>query len=559
MSDRARRAGRARDRDPHGPGASGDPRGARRIAAALLSALLVGCGAEPDGARRLLVVGWDGATWDLIDPLLEAGRMPNLAGLLARGTRAELESTIVPISSAAWTAATTGMGPGASGVYSFFEPVEGSYDVRLISAGSNRATPIWRTLARRGRRSVVWGVPVTYPPEPIPGVMVAGMLAPFEAAYAHPPELADELRARGFKPDLGMWTRNRADHDPAVVERQLTLKEAALGEALAREDWTLAWVVYKNLDVLSHGLFDGSPAGRVAGLVERLDRSLGLLLDAVGPDANVILLSDHGFRNYRQVLHLYNWLVTEGFSVRRASAPPLRRAGGALGTARAQQHAEVMATLDLDRTQAFARASEGHFGSVRLNLAGREPRGTVAPEEADRVLDRIAERLLALRTPGPNPRPIVRAVHRARELYPGPYAGDLPDLLFETDPAVAVRADPGQSVLVELGPPGLPDHDRRGILALCGPDVRAGVAPRTPSILDVAPTALALLGLPAYDAVQGRALAECLAVPVPARVSEADDGPNPPAIDRYLLEGGTLSSAELDEIQRRLEELGYTE
>jgi len=529
--------------------------------AAGLACCVLACAEPSEPSERVLVVGWDGATWDLIDPLLAAGRMPNLAALLERGARAELESTIVPISSAAWTAATTGQGPGVTGVYSFFEPVEGSYDVRLISAHSNRATPIWRTLARRGHRSVVWGVPVTYPPEPIPGVMVAGMLSPFGADFAHPQALADELRKKGFKPDLGMWTRERPDHDPAEVERQLALKEEAVEEALATEDWSLAWIVFKNLDVLSHRLYDGRVDGRIAELLVRLDRSLGRLVAAAGSDANVILLSDHGFRRYQNVFHPYNWLLAEGFSALRPGAPPPNRSGGALGTARAQEHAAILATLDLDRTRVFARACEGHFGSLRLNLAGREPRGVVAPEDAERVLARLEERLRALRTPGPNPKPLVVAVHRARELYPGPHAEILPDLLFETDPAWAVRADPGRDVLVQIPPGqgGLPDHDRRGILVVAGGGVRAGSTPARASILDVAPTALALLGQPAYRGMQGRAFAECLAVDVPAAVAEAADGANPVEIDGYLARGGALSEDELEELEERLQGLGYTE
>src|SRR5262245_33668043 len=93
--------------------------------AALLPLLLASCGADgesPSGtakAPRLLVVGWDGASFLAIDRLLAAERLPQLSALIARGARAPLESTILPISSAAWTTATTGKGPGETGVFSF--------------------------------------------------------------------------------------------------------------------------------------------------------------------------------------------------------------------------------------------------------------------------------------------------------------------------------------------------------------------------------------------------------------------------------------------------------
>src|SRR5262245_54890086 len=111
----------------------------RNAVTALLFALFCACGERaPEGAAalapRLLVVGWDGASFRAIDPLLAAGKLPHLAELVARGSRAVLESTIVPISSAAWTTATTGKGPGEHGVFGFHEPEPGSYSLRLASA-----------------------------------------------------------------------------------------------------------------------------------------------------------------------------------------------------------------------------------------------------------------------------------------------------------------------------------------------------------------------------------------------------------------------------------------
>ena len=105
----------------------------------------------------------------------------------------------------------------------------------------------------------------------------------------------------------------------------------------------------------------------------------------------------------------------------------------------------------------------------------------------------------------------------------------------------------------------LPDHDRRGILALAGPRVRSGSLPAKVSILDVAPTALALLGLPAYDDVQGRVLTGSLTGSVPRAVAESTDGANPPEIDLFVYEGGSRSEAELAELEERLKELGYTQ
>ncbi len=505
--------------------------------------------------RRVLVVGWDGATWRSLDPLLKRGRLPQLASLVERGATARLVSTAIPVSSAAWVGAATGQHPGRTGVYSFFEPLPDRYDVALIHARSNRATPIWRTLARRGRRSLVFGVPVTWPPEPIPGVMVSGMLAPFDAPFAHPPEWAERLRARGFVPDLGMWRRASPIRDTGEVRRQLALKRDALVELLDDESWSLAWIVFKSLDVLSHAAWDDDPDGPVAAHLERLDAVLGDLLAVAGDDTDVLVVSDHGFAQYPLVFDPRSWLLEEGFARLRADAPPGRRERGALAGARAREHAARRAALDMADTRVLAGPAEGHFGSLRLNLRNREPEGSVAPGEAEAVLASLEERLRVARLPDGGA--LVRAVHRTADLYPGPHAEALPDLIFETDPSVMVRVRPRGPVLRRLERP-VPDHDRVGILVAAGPRVARSDTRTELSIFDVGPTALALLDEPVYDDLAG-APARALMAPDTSveRVGESDEPPDPPAIAAWLAE--TRGPEPDESVRDRLEALGYVE
>ena len=527
--------------------------------------LLWGCDrGERDGRpparrpeHRLLVVGWVGATWDLLDPLLARGELPHLAGLIERGFSARLESTIVPISSAAWCAAVTGKGPGKNGVYSFFPRKPGSYEVELVDSRRNRAVPIWRTLSRRRLSSVVFGLPVTFPPEPIRGVMVAGMLSPHDAEYAWPPGTADRLRARGFVPDLGMWRRNRPILDAAEVERQLSIKDELLRETLEAEDWTLAWVVFKSLDVLSHAAYDGDPDGRVGQLVRRLDRSLGSLLETVGEETNVLLLSDHGFRTYPRVFNPMAWLLAQGLAAPDPETGDGSRASGPLAESRVLDRSQLLGALDLRRTAVFPTKCEGHFGGLRLNIAGREPEGIVDAAERGARLEDLRRRLLALRDPG-GARVVVRVLD-GHERYPGPYSEQLPDLLFETRDIYLVHAAPRGAILAQA--PNLPDHDLWGIWAGAGPDiaVRAGRELEA-SIEDVTPTALQLLGLPVYDDFEGSVCTEVFAAaPSIRRVAEADDPPDRIECLRFLRADSSLTEEQREELHRRMSDLGYVE
>lgn len=452
---------------------------------------------------QVLVIGWDGGSFELLDPLLRAGALPNVARLVERGRTAVLDSTIVPISSAAWVSAVTGGSPGEHGVYDFFEPLPESYAVRLVSARSNQLPPLWRILGWHDLRSIVFGVPLTWPPEELDGVLVAGMLSPFDADYTWPLELADELRATGFQPDLGIWREER-ELTPNRMRRQLTLKRDAVLAQLAGE-WDFAMVVFKSLDVLSHRAYSPDPSGPVAGWMVELDRVLGELLEAVGPDVNVLLVSDHGFRAYPRNFFTHAWLLEAGLAVRKSTAAAAHTEQGPLAEARAAEHTQRIGELDLTRSVAFAGSAEGHFGGIRLNLAGREPQGIVAPADADALLARIESELRALVIPGTET-PLVVDVVRGPALYPGEHAGILPDLLFELHPTVAVRPTPNPVAFVESDRP-FPDHAREGLLVCAGPSLSHAAKRGRADIADLAPTVLHLLDLPVYEQMSGRARA----------------------------------------------------
>lgn len=525
----------------------------------ILCCALSACGPAdgPDAARghRLLIVGWDGATYDLVDPLLERGRLPHLARLLAAGQSAWLQSTRVPISSAAWVGAVTGRGPGDTGVYDFFERAADSYDLHVVDARTNRCAPLWRILSNRGRRVNVFGVPITWPPEPVAGHLAAGMLAPPSEAWAWPPEYTDELRAEGLVPDVGMWAKKQ-QIDLKTIFQQVALKERALVRLVAQDDWDLSMAVFKSLDVLSHQLYDGQPQGPVAELLVRLDLALGALLEAAGPDTNVIVLSDHGFAPYRLEFNVSSWLVEQGYA--RLEGRPDPEPWGDRGYADYQEAVERsrMARVDLARTRAWASQTEceGNFGSIRLNVAGREPHGVVAPADADALLAELERALLDLRAAD---RQIVLRVWRGHDLYPGPHADVVPDLIFETVPDHQVVANDDQPTFVQRDVPR-PNHAWKGIFVAAGPDIAPRAERGEVSVLDLAPTALLLLDEPVYTEMTGTARTELLRTPREVRrLSEAQD-------PTYRAPEEAWDAPELDErtVRERVEalrELGYAE
>ncbi|MDQ3940198.1 MAG: alkaline phosphatase family protein, partial [Actinomycetota bacterium] len=178
-------------------------------------------------APRRVVLGWDSATFDVIDPLLEQGRLPALQELAGRGFRSDLRSTWPPMTDCAWTSAFTGRNPGHHGIFGSWYRAPGAYECRYFSSRDRRAPALWELAA--GVRFLVWNVPMTFPPEEVEGAMVAGYGAPPGARITVPATLQERLSERWALEDL----LDRAPHGSlerflADLERGLDAQSRAL-------------------------------------------------------------------------------------------------------------------------------------------------------------------------------------------------------------------------------------------------------------------------------------------------------------------------------------------
>ncbi|MCK4831862.1 MAG: alkaline phosphatase family protein, partial [Anaerolineales bacterium] len=126
--------------------------------------------------HRILVLGVDGATFDLIEPWAAAGYLPNFARLMAGGVHGELESTLPPVTSPAWPSFMTGCNPGKHGVFDFIRPQGDGFG--LVNSTSIRQPTIWQILSDAGLKVGVMNVPVTFPAQPVNGFMITGLLSP---------------------------------------------------------------------------------------------------------------------------------------------------------------------------------------------------------------------------------------------------------------------------------------------------------------------------------------------------------------------------------------------
>jgi predicted AlkP superfamily phosphohydrolase/phosphomutase len=539
-------------------------------------------------APKLTVVGLDAATFDVIDPLLAAGDLPNLARLIERGARGPLRSTTHPLTPLAWTTMVTGVNAGRHGIWDFSERDETGYGLRLVNGSSARAPALWTRLAAAGRRVGVVNVPFTWPAPEVDGFVIAGMDAwARDDGMTTPRALIAEIHER-FGPLLADHTfpLDRNDAFDLAHVRAVCAQRVELVELLnARYEPALLFVVFMSADHVHHlGWPDWAKRGResvVAEVYRILDDALGDLLRRVGDDGNVLVVSDHGGGSLEGVVNLNAWLAREGYLAYRERGAVDRGLGHRLFglwrrlpagprdavkqrlprlRERAYRIRHAPAVVDWSRTRAFSYST---FGNVAVNLRGRERDGIVEPgPEYERVRDELIERLLRLESP--DGERIVAAVHRREELFVGPELERLPDLVVEfrdyawlgkgnltertesIDDHIGVRGHPRASYVGS--------HRPDGIVVLSGPAARAGTK-LSAAIADIAPTVLYLLGEPIPEELEGRLLAEAIDRDLLEREP-------PEYVDAAELELGAPRPYDAEgaaEVEDRLRSLGYLE
>src|SRR5215218_7921627 len=128
---------------------------------------------------KVLVIGVDGATFDLIDPWVAEGRLPNFGRMLREGARGMLQSTVIPNSFPGWTSCTTGVNPAKHGIFNaLIRKKHGEYRMSVVNSRDIRYERIWQLLGREDKRVGVMNVPCSYPPVPVNGFLIGGMLSP---------------------------------------------------------------------------------------------------------------------------------------------------------------------------------------------------------------------------------------------------------------------------------------------------------------------------------------------------------------------------------------------
>jgi predicted AlkP superfamily phosphohydrolase/phosphomutase len=453
-----------------------------------------------------MIIGLDCAEPSLV---LDRWRteLPNLASLMERGVSGRLTSVIPPITVPAWSCMMASRTPGDLGVYGFRNRSDHSYDALFIANSTSIREPrLWDLATRAGKPSIVLGVPGTFPPRPLNGVMVSCFLTPStESQYTFPPLLKREVE-EVVGEYLFDCTNFRTEDKDDLLRQVYTMTDRrfALADHLLRtKPWELFVMVEMGPDRMHHGFWKdmdpehrkhvpGTPYERaILDYHRHLDGLVGKLLEHADDETVVLVVSDHGAKRMDGGIRVNEWLRREGL-LATASDP-------------AEPTTLQEAGIDWSRTTAWGEG--GYYSRVFMNVRGREPEGIVSPERYEEVRDDLARRLAAI--PDDRGNPMGTHVYKPEDVYEQ-VSGVAPDLIVLFGDLLwrsvgTVGGEDGVHTFENDTGPDDANHAQDGLFIASGPGIARG---RTIAahLLDIGPTVAELLGIDPPAAMRGRSL-----------------------------------------------------
>ena len=492
---------------------------------------------------KTILIGLDGATFTVLDPLMARGVMPFLRDLVADGVRATLRSVIPPLTPPAWTSLMTGKRPGEHGVFDFFqkESPDSRY-FRFTTSHDVQSATIWSLAGECGLRSNVLNFPLMFPPPVLNGCLVPGGWMPWRQLRlgCRPVGLFDRLK------ELPSFKPRELSHDMELEEKVLegcadeeyldwitlhTRRERRWAEIflyLMREDPAdFSAILFDGVDKLQHlcwRFLDPALAPETPTPWERdvqsacenyfheLDGLIAEIVASAGPDATVVFASDHGFGPTSDIFYINTWLEQQGCLAWAGDQGTRPDATHQVGINQIARHVFEM---DWERTLAYGATPS----SQGIHIVQHTPGGSggVPAETYDRVRGELAEALRGLRHPETG-RPVVAEVWAHDDVFAGPFEPWAPDLTvrLEDDAVVSIlRSD----VVMGRRPEPAGTHRPEGVFLAKGPGVHRGASVAELSLLDVAPFVLHSLGVPIPDDLSGR---------LPLQTLEAGSSPRRP-------------------------------
>lgn len=544
---------------------------------------------------RTLIIGLDGATFDLIKPLAQQGYLPTFSMLMDQGVHGPLQAWPNLNSASAWTSIVTGYNPGKHGIYDFLAPTNHPITAwHPTTALRRKKEPFWRLLSNAGKNVGVINVPISYPADSVHGFMLSGLDAPRieSPGFAQPSELLNELRQEGIDYILDVINLSAASQKapfqlPDSVQQMVETRSRTILYLMRTHSWDTLMAVFVAPDRIQHFFwpteqknYENIAWAPIRTLYQKMDAFLNEILKRMDKETNLFLISDHGSGPVRMAKFGLNALFKQlGFlryhkgsmRIRGRLLKALRYYETKRIPIRFQEHfarvfprlhsfianESTLSEIDWSRTQAYSTFSGDH---VYINYPSQGGKGIASSESYETFREQIRNILLNI-TGEKTGQPLMQNVLRREDLYWGPFVEQAPDLILEWNYEAlsdSIRySTPKKSIRVE---PKINKFARRathrpfGIFIAYGAHIKRGGTLSNLCLYDIAPTILYLKNHPIPADMDGRVLTEIFDKDhlhrQPIRYGEPEK--NSPSL-------ASIDEEEERKIKERLRGLGYIE
>ena len=576
---------------------------------------------QPMNKKRVFCIGLDGATFDLVDPWVREGKLPNLKRFMEEGTRGVLRSVIHPFSPQAWGSFMTGVNPGKHGVFGFKEQIKGTYDLQFVNNKSIKAKTLWKILSEQGKKVIVINIPMTYPPEEVNGILVGGMDSPgVDSDFTYPKEIKDEILnvTKDYMVHLHVAGSLNTDAKRIKAINDLLCmtesREKAVLYLMNKYEWDFFVVNFTATDQVQHHFWrymtDSSASvnrkfkDAILRIYQRLDETVGKLTADLDKDVMQFVVSDHGSGPIPDVvIYIDEWLRRKNLVTLKSSnskiVNPLKKIKLFVKT-QARSFAEWIRSLlfkylssrakdtfqrffpkmrgraaslihrsvvDWSKTKVY---SSENFASLRINLVGREPQGIVnSRAEYEELRESLIKDLEDIEHPLTKEK-LIEKVYKREDLYVGPYTSEAPDLIIWPEegackfvkrffPDGAAR----QAITIEKRDGILTSgtHKLNGIFIARGSDVLKNNSIQPIDIVDIFPTVLYCLGLEIPNYADGKVITGMFSKDYISAtpVKYSGRGCNIETHKQTISTIQTYKDSESEKIEESLRSLGYLE
>jgi predicted AlkP superfamily phosphohydrolase/phosphomutase len=360
---------------------------------------------------RVLVIGLDGTPLSFLKRKVGEGKLPNFKNLFAKGSLIETKSVHPTVSCVAWSTFMTGKNAAKHNIFGFIDRKPGTYSLYIPNSSNMTSKTMWEVLSDQGRKVLTMGVPVTYPPRKVNGILVSGFLAPKIDGATYPPAVASRLKQGGYELDIDPWrARENLDNCHPDLKRVFEARARNFMSLYKEDKYDFAIVHFMETDRLHHFMWeymdkdDEKYGAQFMDIYAGIDEFIGRVDAEVGDDVNLFVMSDHGFCTLKKEIYINRFLEDRGYLVCKPDAKSLE-------------------DMDTSRTRVFCLDP----GRIYINLEGREAAGIVKKGDYEALREEVRKELLDLCDEEGTR--VVRGVLTREELYDGPNFEYAPDLV----------------------------------------------------------------------------------------------------------------------------------